>query len=64
MEVIVKTRKLGGSIIATIPNDAAKALNLKENEFIELDIKKRKKSFFGIMKSVSGFTEKDRFDRK
>ena len=63
MQVIVKTRKLGGSIIAAIPSEAVKELGLKPNDILELDIKKHKKSFFGIAKGMREFTEADRFDR-
>lgn len=64
MEAIVRTRKVGGSIMATIPSDIAKKLNIGENEVIEIDVKKQKKSFFGIAKKISEFREEDRFDRK
>ncbi len=63
MQVIVKTRKLGGSIITTIPSDAVKAMSIKPNETLELDIKKHRRSFFGIAKGMREFTEEDRFDR-
>ncbi len=64
MEVLTKTRKLGGSLIATIPKDAVKELGIKENEQIALEIKKPRKSFFGIIPGLKSFTEEDRFDRK
>ena len=62
--MLVRTRKLGGSLIVTIPNDAVKKIGLKENETIALSIKRPKKSYFGICPNVSAFTEDDRFDRK
>ena len=64
MDAIVRTRKLGGSLIVTIPNDAVKKMDLKENELIELSVRRPKKSYFGICKNVSAFTGADRFDRK
>ena len=64
METIVRTRKIGGSVVATIPNDIAKKLDIRENELIEIDVRKPRKSFFGIMKKLADFREEDRFDRK
>ena len=63
MLVIAKIRKVGGSLVATIPKDAVKELGLKENEPIEMDVKKQRRSFFGIYKGVGEFTEADRFDK-
>ena len=63
METIVtRTRKVGGSIMTTIPNEVVKELDIKDNEEIEISVKKRKKSYFGAIKSIGPFTEKDRFD--
>lgn len=62
MDSMVKTRKLGGSLIVTIPNETVKELNLKENEAVLLSLKRPKKSYFGIAPNISAFTEKDRFD--
>lgn len=62
MEVLVKTRKLGGSLIVTIPNDAVKKMELKENETVSLSLNRPKKSYFGIAPNISAFTEKNRFD--
>ena len=62
MQVIVKTKKIGGSIMARIPKDVVMELGIKDNEDLELDVKKRKKSYFGAMKGIGPFTEKDRFD--
>ena len=64
MKVVVRTRRLGGSIITRIPKEVVKKLNLEENEEIEMDVKKHKKSFFGAIKGITEFQEEDRFDRK
>ena len=62
--IITRARKVGGSIMATIPKETVKELNIRDNEEIEMSIKKRKRSYFGIMKGLTEFTEDDRFDRR
>lgn len=62
MEVISKTRAVGGSIVATIPKELTRALGIKPNELIKLEVKKIKKSYFGKFKGVGPFTKEDEFD--
>lgn len=64
MLVFSKTRKVGGSIVATIPKDAVKGLGLKENETVELDVRRPEKSFFGAFKKLSAYSSKDRIDAR
>ena len=65
MQVIVKTKKIGGSLAAFLPKDAVKGMNLKENETLHIEVKKPKKSYFGCMKGKLGeFTEADRLDSR
>ena len=59
MEFLVKTRKIGGSIVTTIPKPVVEKEGIRGNEFVKLDIKKVKKSFFGKLKGIGPFTEKD-----
>ncbi len=62
MEVLVKTRKIGGSIVATIPKPVVEKEGITGNDFVKLDVKKVKKSFFGKFKGLGPFTEKDELD--
>lgn len=55
-----KTRKIGGSIVVTIPKETVKELKLQSGEDIEIEVRKPKKSYFGIAKGISSFTKKDR----
>ena len=64
MDAMVRTRKVGGSLIVTIPNETVKELNLKVNELVEIDVHRPKKSFFGALKNLSEFTEADRLDER
>lgn len=60
--IITRVRKVGGSLMATIPKEKAKELNIGDNEEIEMRIKKRKRSFLGALKGIGPFTEEDRLD--
>ena len=64
MEEKTTTRKIGGSLVATIPKKIVKQLALKENEKIIISVEKQKKDFFGIFSGDVHFTEEDRRDRR
>lgn len=61
METITKTRKIGGSLVVTIPKTVVEEENLMENQAVKIDIKKVKKSGFGISKGLASFTKEDKF---
>ena len=48
--------------MATIPMEKVKELNIRDNEEIELNVRKRKRSFLGALKGIGPFTEEDRLD--
>lgn len=60
MEAITKTRKIGGSLVVTIPKSIVEEENLTENQTIRIDVKKVKKTGFGIFKELGSFTKKDK----
>lgn len=62
MEALTKTRAVGGSLVVTIPIEIVREENLGENEVVEIQVKKRKKSYFGIFKGIGKFSEKDRME--
>ena len=61
MEVLTKTRKIGGSLVVTIPNNIVKDQNLKEGQSVIIEIKNIKKSGFGISKGLASFSKEDKF---
>ncbi len=62
MEIIAKTRKLGGSLIVTIPKNIVEHEGIVEGETIRIDLEKIKKSYLGCLPGLGEFTEDDRFD--
>ena len=62
MVAITRIRALGGSLAVTIPIDIVREKNLKEDEVVEIEIKKHKKDYFGALKGIGKFTRKDRME--
>ena len=59
MKGLTKTRAVGGSLIITIPSDIVKNEMLRENELVEVEVKKPKKDFFGALRGIGSFTKED-----
>ncbi|MBI2080066.1 AbrB/MazE/SpoVT family DNA-binding domain-containing protein [Candidatus Micrarchaeota archaeon] len=59
MSFISKAVSVGGSIMVTIPKQVAELLNIHPNEPIEIEVKKIKKSGFGLFKGIGKFTKED-----
>ena len=45
--------------MVTLPNELVKTQNIKENEFVEITVKKCRVNGFGILKGVGPFTVDD-----
>lgn len=58
--VLAKAKKIGGSIMVTIPKEIVKELNISPEEEVIIEVRKPKKSYFGALKGLSSFTEEDR----
>lgn len=56
---LAKTRKIGGSIVVTLPKELVESKKIKEGEIIEITVKKVKKDGFGILKGLTPFTAED-----
>lgn len=61
-KTISKTRKVGGSLVVTIPKELVELEGLKKDQFVELSIKKIKKSYKGILKCKEPFKKEDKLD--
>ncbi len=58
---LAKARRIGGSLVITIPSLIARAENIQENDIVEIKVRKKRKSYFGALKGIGSFTEKDEF---
>ena len=59
MVALTKTRILGGSLAVTIPVDLVRKEGLKEDELVEIEIKKVRKDYFGALKGIGNYKRKE-----
>jgi antitoxin component of MazEF toxin-antitoxin module len=62
MAAITRIRTLGGSLAVTIPIEIVRSQSLKEDEIVEIKVKKHKKDYFGALKGLGKFTDRDRME--
>jgi hypothetical protein len=58
-ECLTKTRRVGGSIVVTLPKELVEAEKIKEGEIVKIKVKKMRKNGFGLLKGVGPFTVED-----
>ena len=59
---LVKARKVGGSLVVSLPKELVESKKIKEGEIVLITIQKVRKDGFGILKNLSPFTAKDELD--
>jgi antitoxin component of MazEF toxin-antitoxin module len=59
---ISKIRKVGGSLVVTIPRKLVDAMKLREGELVEITLKKVRIDGFGAFKGMKPFTAEDELD--
>lgn len=60
--VTTQTRKVGGSLIVTLPKEIVKEEGLQTGEAVKIQVEKVKKDYFGSLKGIGKFTKEDEFD--
>ena len=58
-ETIQYARKVGGSLMITIPKEVADLENIHSGEMVQMDIKKVRKDWFGACKGIGGPLQKE-----
>jgi len=59
---VVKARKVGSSLVVTIPKKLAESKKIKEGELVEITVRKVKKDKFGVFKGMKPFKAEDELD--
>ena len=59
---LAKARKIGGSLMVTIPKEVVEQEDIAEGEILEIDVRKAKRSGFGLTPGIGPFTHEDEFD--
>ena len=62
LSALAKTRRIGGSLVVTIPIEIVKDQSIEENEIVEIKVRKRRKDYFGALKGTGSFTKEDRME--
>lgn len=60
IKMLGKMRRIGGSLMVTVPANFVKQENFQEDDLVEITVKKRKVSGFGMLKGIGSFTREDR----
>ena len=61
-KALVRSRKVGGSIVISIPKKVAELEGIREGELLEIEVRKLKKDWFGAFKGIGPFTKEDELD--
>ncbi len=61
MEILTKTRKIGGSLVITLPKTVVEAEELTIGQMVVVDVKKIKKSGFGLCRGLGPFVKESKF---
>ena len=56
---VTKTRRVGGSLVVTIPKKLIDSKNIKEGELVEISVRKVKMDGFGAFRMLKPFTAED-----
>ena len=56
---LAKVRKVGGSLVVTIPKAVAEEEGIKAGERVNVEIRKVKRSYFGAARGIGPFTAED-----
>jgi len=56
---LVKTRKVGGSLVVTLPKEVVESKKIRKGEILEIVVKKVRKDGFGVFRGMKPFTVED-----
>ena len=59
---LVRTRKIGGSIVVTIPKEVADQEQIREDELIEVEVRKPRGDWFGAFPQLEIFSREEELD--
>ena len=61
-KALVKSRKVRGSIVVSIPKEVTEQEGIGEGELVEIDVRKARKDWFGSLKGVGKVSKEDELD--
>ena len=60
MQSVTKLRKVGGSLVATVPKEIVELEGFIPGQMVKIELKKVRKSFFGAAKGIGPWTKEDK----
>ncbi len=61
-KALVRTRRIGGSIVVRIPKEVVEQQGILEGELVELEVQKARKDWFGAFPKLKPFAREEKFD--
>ena len=61
-KALVRTRKIGGSIVVRIPKEIADQEQIREGELVEVEVRKPRNNRFGAFRELKAFSRKEELD--
>ena len=61
-EGVAKAKRVGGSIMVTLPKQVVELLGVVEGDVVALNVQLPRRSFLGALRGIGSFTEEDRAD--
>ena len=56
---LAKTRKVGGSLVVTLPKEVVESKKIREGEIVEITVCKVRKDGFGVLRGLTPFRVED-----
>jgi len=56
---LAKTRRVGGSLVITLPKELVEEQKIREGEILEVVVRRLKKNGFGALRGMKPFTVED-----
>ena len=56
---VSRVRRVGGSLMVTIPKELAEALGIREGELVKIEVRKLRRDFFGALRGLSPMTAEE-----
>ncbi len=60
MESITRLRRIGGSLVVTVPKKLIDVERLSSGQLVRIIVAPAKKSFFGVARGIGSFTKGDK----
>jgi uncharacterized OB-fold protein len=59
---VVRAKRIGGSIMVRLPKEVVDQEDIKEGEMVEVEVRKARKSGYGIDPGIGPMTREDELD--